>query len=391
MLPNKLLSGVKRLLGAEDTSSQAKKRAAEAMQTVLDRERSRADRTGSEFSMLTFSTAGEESGKPKTLGLLAEFLKYRSRSIDDVGWAGDRQVWFVLPNCPADAAAKVANEICDKFQAEGLPLEYKAFHHKSQSAEDSSRGNDQRGNDQHGNDDSRWSGLPAMPVLQDAQDLPTEQAPGSNQSVQPMEPLYLRRTLAWKRAIDVIGAGGGLIVLTPILATAAVAVRLTSPGPVFFKQRRSGRGGVPFWIYKFRSMVADAEARKAELMSLNEQDGPAFKIEHDPRVTTVGRILRSTSIDELPQLWNVLKGEMSLVGPRPLPCEESEACSGWYLERLNVTPGLTCFWQVKDRRSKISFADWARMDIRYIRRRSLWLDLKLIVQTIICTLRRTGM
>ena len=101
-------------------------------------------------------------------------------------------------------------------------------------------------------------------------------------------------------------------------------------------------------------MIVDAEARKADLMSLNEQDGPAFKIEQDPRVTTVGRILRSTSIDELPQLWNVLKGEMSLVGPRPLPCEESEACSGWYLERLNVTPGLTCFWQVKDRRSKIS-------------------------------------
>src|SRR5262249_54058896 len=135
--------------------------------------------------------------------------------------------------------------------------------------------------------------------------------------VEPMELLFAQPMRVWKRLLDVTGAIAASIALSPVLLAAAIAVRLTSPGPVFFGQLRSGRGGVPFMMYKFRSMVVDAEARKKDLLALNEQDGPAFKIRTDPRVTWVGRILRSTSIDELPQLWNVLRGEMSLVGPRP--------------------------------------------------------------------------
>jgi lipopolysaccharide/colanic/teichoic acid biosynthesis glycosyltransferase len=142
-------------------------------------------------------------------------------------------------------------------------------------------------------------------------------------------------------------------------------------------------------MWKFRTMVADAEARKAALMSLNEQDGPAFKIKRDPRITTVGRFLRSTSLDELPQLWNVLKGDMSLVGPRPLPCSESDRCERWQRRRLEVMPGLTGRWQVQGR-SSVSFADWVRMDVRYIENQSLGEDLRLILLTVPALVLRKG-
>jgi lipopolysaccharide/colanic/teichoic acid biosynthesis glycosyltransferase len=136
-------------------------------------------------------------------------------------------------------------------------------------------------------------------------------------------------------------------------------------------------------------MIVDAEAKKKELKQRNEQDGPAFKIKDDPRVTRVGKLLRKSSIDELPQLWNVLRGDMTLVGPRPLPVSESEACEGWQRRRLDVTPGLTCIWQVKGR-SRVSFAEWVRMDVAYIRRRTLFNDLRIIAQTIPAVLLRRG-
>jgi lipopolysaccharide/colanic/teichoic acid biosynthesis glycosyltransferase len=158
---------------------------------------------------------------------------------------------------------------------------------------------------------------------------------------------------------------------------------------VFFKQRRAGLGGRPFTIYKFRTMVVDAEAQKSQLRHKSEQDGPAFKIKHDPRITRIGRILRESSLDELPQLFNVLKGDMSLVGPRPLPVDESEGCATWHRRRLDVTPGLTCIWQVHGR-SSVSFVEWIRMDRRYIRALSIWQDIKLMLLTIPSILMRRG-
>jgi lipopolysaccharide/colanic/teichoic acid biosynthesis glycosyltransferase len=186
----------------------------------------------------------------------------------------------------------------------------------------------------------------------------------------------------WKRTIDVLGAVLGLILLAPIFVAGALAVRLSGPGAILYKQRRAGIGGKPFTIYKFRSMIANADAVKDLIRNKNEQDGPAFKIEKDPRVTRVGRFLRSTSIDELPQLWNVLRGDMSLVGPRPLPVDESTACQRWQRRRLDVAPGITCRWQVEDRRIKIPFDAWMRLDLSYIESRSLRHDLKLILRTL---------
>ncbi|MDZ7618820.1 MAG: sugar transferase, partial [Patescibacteria group bacterium] len=214
------------------------------------------------------------------------------------------------------------------------------------------------------------------------------QASGAMQA-QALEPLFIRRLPWWKRAVDIVVASTALVVLSPVLLLAAMAVRWTSPGPILFRQMRSGLGGLPFVFYKFRSMVPDAEARKADLLALNEQDGPAFKIRHDPRITAVGRFLRKTSVDELPQLWNVLRGDMSLVGPRPLPCDESDACIGWHRRRLDITPGLTCIWQVEGR-SRVSFDDWVRMDIRYMRMGSLLKDATLMIRTLPAMLLRRG-
>jgi len=139
-------------------------------------------------------------------------------------------------------------------------------------------------------------------------------------------------------------------------------------------------GGKSFKIYKLRTMRPDAESLKSELLAYSEQDGPAFKMANDPRITPIGRFLRKTSIDELPQLWNVLKGDMSLVGPRPLPVDESKSCQLWQRRRLSVRPGLTCIWQIRGRNS-VSFDEWVRMDLKYIKRRSFWYDLYLIAST----------
>jgi lipopolysaccharide/colanic/teichoic acid biosynthesis glycosyltransferase len=185
----------------------------------------------------------------------------------------------------------------------------------------------------------------------------------------------------WKRAMDVSCSGAALLLLAPLLLLLAALVNLSSPGPVFFVQRRAGVGGKPFGFYKFRSMYVDAEARKAELSAQNEADGPIFKIKNDPRVTPIGRVIRRYSLDELPQLYNVLKGDMSLVGPRPPTLDEVESYEKWHRRRLTLKGGLTCTWQVSGR-SDVSFTEWMRMDARYARRRNLGTDLGLILRTV---------
>ena len=184
-----------------------------------------------------------------------------------------------------------------------------------------------------------------------------------------------------KRTIDIIGAGLGLILLSPIIAIVACAVKFTSKGPIFFSQKRVGKNGELFEMYKFRSMVVNAEELKEDLEEQNEMSGPMFKIKDDPRITKVGKFIRKTSIDELPQLWNVLKGDMSLVGPRPSLPKEVEQFDNWMFKRLSVRPGLTCYWQVSGR-NNIDFEDWMKLDCRYVDERNLWIDIKLIFKTV---------
>jgi exopolysaccharide biosynthesis polyprenyl glycosylphosphotransferase len=194
-----------------------------------------------------------------------------------------------------------------------------------------------------------------------------------------------------KQILDFVGAAVLLVFFSPVFAAAAVAIRWNSKGPIFFRQHRAGLNGSPFVMLKFRSMVSNAEQRKHEIERLNEMAGPVFKVSNDPRITPVGRFLRKWSIDELPQLINVLRGEMSLVGPRPLPVDEVKRFDDFaHRRRLSVKPGLTCLWQVNGRNSISDFKEWVRLDLFYIDNWSFWLDLLILAKTIPAVLRGTG-
>jgi exopolysaccharide biosynthesis polyprenyl glycosylphosphotransferase len=196
--------------------------------------------------------------------------------------------------------------------------------------------------------------------------------------------------LLFKRVLDFTIALLALLLLSPVLVGTAILIALTSPGPVFFIQRRVGLHKREFPVYKFRTMVVNAEQKLRELEHLNEVSGPVFKITKDPRITSVGRFLRKTSIDELPQLINVLKGDMSLVGPRPLPVRDYEGFNeDWQRRRFSVRPGITCLWQVSGR-SSIPFEQWMELDLQYIDKWSLWLDLRILIQTIPAVLKGEG-
>ena len=185
-----------------------------------------------------------------------------------------------------------------------------------------------------------------------------------------------------KRIIDIIGSLAGLIFLSPLFLIVSILIKLEDPkGKVFFSQERNGKYPGTFKMYKFRSMVHNAEELLEKLKDQNEQTGPVFKMKEDPRITRVGKFIRKTSIDELPQLFNVLRGDMSLVGPRPPIPREVEQYPTYQMQRLGVKPGLTCLWQVGGRNS-VDFDGWVELDIEYIQKRSLWLDIKLIIKTV---------
>jgi exopolysaccharide biosynthesis polyprenyl glycosylphosphotransferase len=194
-----------------------------------------------------------------------------------------------------------------------------------------------------------------------------------------------------KQLLDFFGAAALLLLFGIPLAIVALLVKLTSPGPIFFRQQRSGLNGRPFTLYKFRTMVTNAEQLKHELAAMNEMSGPVFKLVNDPRITSFGKFLRKFSIDEFPQLFNVLRGEMSLVGPRPLPVDEVKRFNDLaHRRRLSVKPGLTCLWQVSGRNKVKDFKDWVRLDLEYIDNWSLWLDVKILCRTLPVVLTGAG-
>ncbi len=350
----RIIAVIQRLAGRSPDTLPGDLHPPDRFRRVLERERVRADRTGDRLSLVAFAPRVPDVSRA-TFALVANVLRGRVRATDELGWLDDGRLAVVLPTTPTAGAWKVADDVCLKFPDRVPPPVCTVYTHPTDWPP-------------AGEAESSVTGPEDADV-----------APADRPALG-LEHFLVRPIPAWKRALDVTGAAVGLLLLLPVFAAIAAAIKVTSPGPVFFRQPRSGRGGVPFRMYKFRTMVVDAEARKAALMALNEQDGPAFKVRWDPRVTTVGRLLRRTSLDELPQLWNVLVGDMSLVGPRPLPCDETRACEMWHRQRLDVTPGLTCIWQVSGR-SQVSFAEWVRMDVRYIRSRTLAHDLKLLLLT----------
>jgi exopolysaccharide biosynthesis polyprenyl glycosylphosphotransferase len=205
-----------------------------------------------------------------------------------------------------------------------------------------------------------------------------------------LPPMRMSRPMrATKRTFDVVGSALGLVALSPLLALIALVIKLDSPGPVFFRQLRNGRSGRGFAIVKFRTMVAGAEAQRFALADLNQVDGPLFKIKSDPRITRVGGFLRRYSLDELPQLWNVLRGDMSFVGPRPFVVHEAKQITGWAERRLETTPGITGLWQVLGR-NDLPFEEMVKLDYIYVTNWSLWWDVKILCQTIPVVFRRRG-
>ena len=206
-----------------------------------------------------------------------------------------------------------------------------------------------------------------------------------------MPPHFDQDALFFKRLFDIAVSATLLVLLLPLFGLVAIAIKITTPNlPILYHWRVVGQNGVPFTGYKFTTMVVDADDRKAALMSQNEMNGPVFKIKHDPRVTVLGHVLRKYSINELPQLWSVLKADMSLVGPRPAGPHELERYEFWHKRKLCIRPGITCLWQVRGRNKISNFDDWVRMDLEYIDNWSLWLDFKILVRTAFVVLAGTG-
>lgn len=331
--------------------------------SLLECERMRADRSRSKFSLVTYKFASTEEGQTR-LRKFAEHLQPRIRATDHAGFVDDNSIGVILWDTGEVGAWKFVDSVTQSEAPRSE--ECHVFVYPTHQAPDP--------NDPEGRQDA------AVEVL----DSVSREA-GRGRLTEPLEALFVQHLPAWKRAIDVVGAGVGLLLLSPVLAAVAVAIKLTSRGPILFSQLRDGLGGKPFTIYKFRTMCVDAEAQKAALRAQSEQDGPAFKMKHDPRITSIGRFLRKSCLDELPQLWNVLIGDMTLVGPRPLVIAESRQIDGWKRRRIEVTPGLTCIWQVHGK-SKVPFTEWMRMDIRYMKARSLVRDMKLVFETLVSVL-----
>jgi lipopolysaccharide/colanic/teichoic acid biosynthesis glycosyltransferase len=330
--------------------------------SAMERERLRSDRTSTCLSLLTLALA-KGSASNTAYATLARVLERRLRSTDTAGWLENHKIGIILHDTPATGAWKLADDLQRAFQEVNLSVRFEVYVYPSFGP------TDQQVFDAAAHPDIAAS-APTPPIYQ-------------------LEMLFVQKLPAWKRLIDIAGASAGLAVAFPLMILTSLAIKITSRGPVFYAQQRDGLGGRKFWIYKFRTMVVNAAAIQAELRPMNEQDGPAFKLKNDPRVTPIGRLLRRTCIDELPQLLNVLKGDMSLVGPRPLPCDESSRCDSWARRRLDVTPGLTCTWQVHGG-TKVTFTEWMRMDLRYACSRTLLGDLRLMILTVPSVVQRDG-
>jgi lipopolysaccharide/colanic/teichoic acid biosynthesis glycosyltransferase len=316
----------------------------------LARECVRVDRNASPLAVLTIELPSDRAA-PRDIDFLGRLLVRRLRITDTIGFLSQRVIGVLLPDTSKSGAWKVASDICAYYPVGHDRPNCEVYVYPEEHAHSSRHDGSTREHE------------------------PTDKVKPAS-----LDSLLAHSTPAWKRIIDIVGALLGLITAAPLLMVCAAAIKLTSRGPAIYAQEREGLAGRRFRIYKLRTMRIDADQLQDALREYSEQDGPAFKMTKDPRTTWIGRWLRLLSLDELPQLWNVLRGEMSLVGPRPLPTCESLACEPWQRQRLLVAPGMTCFWQVNGRNT-VAFDQWMRMDLQYLRRRSLLCDLFLIVVT----------
>jgi lipopolysaccharide/colanic/teichoic acid biosynthesis glycosyltransferase len=388
--------------------SQADFLSEEQFQFELLKEIYRSDRRPNlrELGLIRMVFQGADKNRSEVDDQTMSAFAERLRITDSVGWY-DSSLAFLLPETDKDGTLQVANAIAEIAVEHSLSVDTEvsiypwddeliALSNELKTlGEFEDESNDEPPSDQNGAHDSQNFCSSNRKANRKANRKSNGSGNGSafvkTDKVDLVKHSFVKpeRTPWWKRSVDIICSGTGILMLSPIFLVAALAIKFTSPGPIFFQQMREGKNGKPFGIYKFRTMVIDAEAKQDELRGESEQDGPAFKLTNDPRVTTVGKYLRKSCVDELPQLLNVLLGQMSLVGPRPLPVGESHACTAWQRARLTVLPGLTCTWQARGGRD-VKFAQWMRMDLDYIERRSFWFDMKLIVETAFIALLHRG-
>jgi lipopolysaccharide/colanic/teichoic acid biosynthesis glycosyltransferase len=374
----------------------------EAFLHAIAKERARAERRDLTFCIVRIDFPGEAPPFPdRQFDRYLAACRSRLRITDEIGIFQDA-LGILLPETIASQAALVASDLDQISRQLGwsvasdiyvwpVPDHASPANHAGDtpgslhSRLDSATSFDDRtplADGVTGNDDS-----PIATAIHRPARVAGISIPSRTPRVYPLETAI--KTPGWKRTIDIAGAAGGLLLLSPLMFATAIAIKATSPGPVLFQQWREGKGGKLFRIYKFRTMRVGADDEKQRLRALSEQDGPAFKIKNDPRLTGLGKYLRMTCIDELPQLLNVLKGDMSLVGPRPLPVDESLHCNRWQRRRLDVLPGMTCTWQVCGGR-EVSFDDWMRMDLQYLRQQGLVEDVRLLTKTALVTVLHRG-
>ncbi|TWT92540.1 sugar transferase [Neorhodopirellula pilleata] len=323
-----------------------------------------------------------------------DLLHHNLRMTDEKGILSSTCYGVLLVDTPEMGGRAVLDRLTTLMNASNLNVELSLQVHDPEGFgnEDELVGVDENGRSRRRSDlsNSSWDRKPAHSFDSGSSAVP---APLSESRVTVVDDELTHRpswtSRAMKRTLDLVGATTGLLLTSPFILAAMAAIKLTDGGPVFFCQTREGLNGRPFTIYKLRSMIIDAEKMQASLRVASHRDGPAFKISRDPRVTKVGHFLRATCLDELPQLFNVLLGDMSLVGPRPLPWHESRACERWHRRRLDVRPGLTCIWQVNKSKAT-TFDDWMRMDLRYIDRPGLLQDLRLIARTVVVPVTGRG-
>lgn len=356
------------------------------LNAIIRRERARADRLNNQFSLVMFRLV-PLAGRWATLRL-SRIVLNEVRTTDEVGQYDRHTVCAILPETTPEGAWKLIDRVRTEAAKRKMTVEPVVYTYPSSWFD---RHNDRDGSGGMRSGSSGGPGLNRGDNDRVADWVRRAEMAGSDRefAALPLEALLIKKPPFFKRVLDVTVASGVLLLASPVMIICAILIRMGSEGPAIFKQWRTGMGGRPFQIYKFRTMCNNADAMKAALRAQSEQDGPAFKMASDPRVTRVGAFLRKTSLDELPQLFNVLKGDMSLVGPRPLPIDEQANSQQWHKGRLDVMPGLTCIWQVKGR-SQVTFEEWMRMDLSYIRQYKVWHDLKIMAETIPAVLLRRG-
>ena len=345
----------------------------ETFRKIIDRERERANRTGEVFSLVVFVLT-EKGEKQEVLALLNSTLPLRVRSIDAVGWLDPQHVGVLLPETKSAGARMFASKICQETGSINPPLNYKIYTYPSNELTDPQK-----------------VPLYVLPetTSHNRQGVATGREGCLSKTQRSVDYMFCLSKRILKRGFDLLGATVFLLMFFPLFLAIAALIKIVSPGPVFYKQQRIGYAGQPFTFLKFRTMRLNAETQEHQdyLASLingssdeNESSVPMAKLDHDPQIIPCGNLLRKSCLDELPQLLNVLRGEMSLVGPRPpIPYEVKEYHS-WHRGRFNAIPGMTGLWQVSGK-NKLSFREMVRLDIRYARDRSLWVDIKILFRT----------